>query len=186
MCASTVGSVMKSRAASAQFETPSAPRPNTSRSRWVSSASGSSTAPTANEMRDDRRINDGLSIGESPQLSATTRSPRLAVTRRVHFRTSGHARPGPSQLGPGRDLPSQLAESGYACKWVVDVAVAGAAVTREGPRTSVSGFLSCWPAAKPPTASTRARRVLDGATRGSPRVATSAGSALRAARRSAR
>ena len=67
VCASTVRSVTKRRAAIAWFDMPSAMSPSTSRSLAVKSASGSSRPPAADESRDDRGVDDRLALRQTPQ-----------------------------------------------------------------------------------------------------------------------
>ena len=72
-----------SRAAIAPFESPSATRPRTSRSRGVKSASGSSRRCAAEEARDDRRVDDRLSVGDPPQRVDEDRDVEDALLEQV-------------------------------------------------------------------------------------------------------
>ena len=65
-CFSTARSVTTSRSAIAWFERPSAISSSTSRSRGVSSSSGSSRAAAADELRDDRRVERRAALGDAP------------------------------------------------------------------------------------------------------------------------
>ena len=170
-CFSTARSVTNIRSAIAPLERPSAISSSTSRSRGVSSASGSPRAPPADELRDDRRVERRAALGDAAHGRAELVEVGHAVLEQVAdaLRAVGEqlqrvARSRRTARARARRCSRCFSRISFAARRPSSVCVGGIRMSTiatsglyERTLSSRSSAFPAWPTtSKPPSSSSRA------------------------------